>query len=42
MTPFGLLGLLLTIFGLGLVTYMLMQWNNETPRRKNDNNKKDS
>ena len=34
MTPFGLLGLLLTIFGLGIVTYMLMQWNNERPRSK--------
>ncbi len=39
MTPFGLLGLLLTILGLGLVTYMLIQWNNERPRdRNNDDN----
>jgi len=34
MTEFGLLGLLLTIIGLGLVTYMLIQWNKENPRRK--------
>tara|TARA_B110000438_G_scaffold189360_1_gene180991 strand:+ start:21246 stop:21368 length:123 start_codon:yes stop_codon:yes gene_type:complete len=39
MTPFGLLGLLLTIFGLGLVTYMLIQWNNETPRKRKDDRK---
>ena len=40
MTPFGLLGLLLTIFGLGIVTYMLMQWNNERPRDRKDDDSK--
>lgn len=36
----GLLGLITTIIGLGLVAYMLIQWNNENPRRKKDDDSK--
>lgn len=40
MTPEGMLGLIATILALGLVVYMLMKWNNESPRNKKDDDRK--